>query len=325
MKPKACIIIEHIEGNIRECAFELASLARMDHLIDRYDWSAAIAGNDIENAAALFAEKTGIHVIALRNDSLERFSGEGYLRAYECAAREVVPEIVFASHTPLGCDIAPALAVKRGMSFVSSVQKIAFSNERIMATRERCNGKIREDIVLPVPTVCTIMPGALPACKHAETSGRVSVRNIDIGKLQSLPGTITHSLTSGAELTNAEVIVSAGRGVGTPQHMEHLRNLASLFPRSAIGGSRAACDMGLVDYGFQIGMTGRSVSPKLYFACGISGSAQHIAGMKNARAIVAINRDKNAPIFQIADVGVVDAIERFVPVFVDLVGDKKDL
>ncbi len=323
MKPKACIIIEHIEGNIRECAFELASLSQMNNLSDKYDWRAMIAGNNIENSAILFAEKTGINVIALYNESLEHFSGEGYLRAYEWAARELVPEIVFASHTPLGCDIAPALAVKRGMHFISSVQQIAFANERITVARERCNGKIREEMVLTHRTVCTIMPGALPACKDAETSGRVSVRNIDIEKIRSLPGTITHSLTSGAELTTAEVIVSAGRGVGKPEHMEYLRNLASLFPRSAISGSRAACDMGLIDYGFQIGMTGRSVSPKLYIACGISGSTQHVAGMKNARTIVAINRDENAPIFQIADVGVVDEIERFVPVFVDMVGDKE--
>lgn len=318
MKPTACIIIEHIDGNIRECAWELASLAYADFFRETYQWNAIIAGKDIEKAAELFAEKTGIDVIALQSDSLEHFSGEGYQHAYKAAIAELAPTLVCANHTPLGCDVAPALAIACNLKFISSVQHIACENGMPMAARERLNGKVKEEITITHPSVCTIMPGAFPVFKSATSSGKTSVRTIDIGIIKSLPGAASYSQKSNSELSEAEVIVSAGRGVGKTEHMNHLRALASLFPRSAIGGSRAACDMGLVDYGAQIGMTGRSVAPKLYIACGISGSAQHIAGMKNSRAIIAINRDGSAPIFQIADVGVVDEVEKFVPEFVEV-------
>lgn len=319
MKPKACIIIEHISGNVRECTFELASFPMMDFFRETHQWNAVIAGHEIKKLASLFAEKTGLEVIAIQNHALENFSGEGYLHAYISAITENNVSLVLTSHTPLGCDVAPALAISMGMQFLSSVQKIFFKNGNLIAMRERMNGKIIEEIPITEPAVCTIMPGAIPVSKSAVNPGRVSVYNINIDALKSLPGVISCSQKSASELTDAEVVVSAGRGVKKLEHMEHLHMLTSLFPRAAIGGSRAACDMGLVDYSFQIGMTGRSVSPKLYFACGISGSAQHIAGMKNSRTIVAINRDESAPIFQIADVGVVDEVEKFIPEFVKLV------
>ncbi len=318
MKPRACLIIEHIEGNLRECSFELATLAHTDFLRNSYDWLAIIAGCNVEQTATRFAEKTGIHVIVLHNGALAQFSGEGYCRAYASAITALAPAIVFASHTPLSCDAAPAIAVECNMEFISSVQNISFEHGTLIASRELFHGKIKEEIAINTPAVCTIMPGALPVFNRAESLGKVLVRTIDIGTISSVPGAVSRSPQSGIELSEAEVIVSAGRGVGKSEHMTHIRNLASLFARSAIGGSRAACDMGLVDYGFQIGMTGKSVAPKLYLACGISGSAQHIAGMKNSRTIVAINRDEGAPIFQIADVGVVDEIETFVPVFIDV-------
>ncbi|MCX7679662.1 MAG: electron transfer flavoprotein subunit alpha/FixB family protein [Spirochaetes bacterium] len=322
MKPKACLIIEQIAGNIRECAWELASLAQLEFFRETYDWIALIAGNNIERAATLFAEKTGIEVYALCDRLLENFSGEGFVRAYSTAVQQIKPYFIFASHTPLGCDVAPALAIVCNMDYFPSLQCLTRKNEILFAYRERLNGKINEEITITEPAICTIMPGVFPIFNTAKLSGKVSIVNIDTGKIKSIPAAPNYSPQSGAELSNAEVIVSAGRGVGNSENMEHLRNLASLFSRAAIGGSRAACDMGLVDYGLQIGVTGRIVSPKLYFACGISGSAQHIAGMKNARTIVAINRDESAPIFRIADIGVIDEVEKFIPVFIEFVQKK---
>nr|HPR04350.1 electron transfer flavoprotein subunit alpha/FixB family protein [Deltaproteobacteria bacterium] len=118
-------------------------------------------------------------------------------------------------------------------------------------------------------------------------------------------------------LRDAEVIVSAGRGIGKKENVEIVRELASLFPRSAVGASRSVCDLGWLEYGRQIGTTGQTVAPKLYIACGISGAIQHVAGMRGAHTIVAINTDPDAAIFRVAHYCIVEDITTFIPVLMD--------
>lgn len=320
MKLKACIIIEHNVGIIAECSFELASLAASSPIKEHFEWFALMAGSNIEQEASRFATSTGIDVVALSSPPLKYYSGEGYLRAISSIIDENQPALVCASHTSTGCDFAPAIAMHFKMEFISGVQNITARDGMPLFRRERMNGKIIEEITPQFPAVCTVMPGALFDFSSSRTAGKVILRTIDMEGIGTKASGFIVSQHGGATLSEAEVVVSAGRGVGTKENMKLINDLASQFARSAIGGSRAACDMGLVDYGFQIGMTGRKVSPRLYIACGISGSAQHIAGMKHSRAIIAINRDEHAPIFQVADVGVVDEIEKFLPKFLEMDG-----
>jgi electron transfer flavoprotein alpha subunit len=118
-------------------------------------------------------------------------------------------------------------------------------------------------------------------------------------------------------LKDAEVIVSGGRGLGKKENASLIRRLAALFPRSAVGASRSACDLGWFEHKHQIGTTGQTVSPKLYIACGISGAFQHVSGMRGAQTIVAINTDIHAPIFQVAHYGIVEDLETFIPLLIE--------
>jgi len=118
-------------------------------------------------------------------------------------------------------------------------------------------------------------------------------------------------------LSAADVVVSAGRGVGKAENLSNIRALAALFPKSAIGSTRAVCDLGWLDYTHQIGSTGNRVSPRLYIACGISGAIQHLAGMKDSRMVIAINTDRQASIFGIARYGIVEDVNTFIPLVID--------
>ena len=131
------------------------------------------------------------------------------------------------------------------------------------------------------------------------------------------------SPSEGSGLASAEVVVSGGRGIRESQNFKYIEMLAGLFPRSATGGSRPICDYKWITYGKQVGITGTTVSPKLYFACGISGAPQHIEGMKGAWFIVAINTDPDAPVFQIADVSIVEDLMEFIPLFVETFKKKR--
>lgn len=125
------------------------------------------------------------------------------------------------------------------------------------------------------------------------------------------------------DFSEAEVIVAAGKGIGAAENIELIKRLAGVFPKSAVGCSRAVCDLGWMEYRRQIGMTGRTVAPSLYIACGISGAMPHLAGMRNSRLIIAVNRDKNAAIFNIAHLGVVEDLLTFVPTVLELLENER--
>jgi electron transfer flavoprotein alpha subunit len=146
--------------------------------------------------------------------------------------------------------------------------------------------------------------------------------NITTNSSEATPGRIvfrgrSQAAAEDAPITEAEVIVSAGRGIRKKENLELIERLAGLFSRSAVGGSRSVCDLGWLEYSRQVGITGKTVAPKLYIACGISGASQHIAGMKDSQLIIAINSDPGAAIFSIADYGIVEDLTTFIPLVIE--------
>ncbi len=311
------ILIDHERGAISPHSLELvtaaASLRQTGPTV-----MAFIAGSDTTRAAESFARDSGIDVTAIESPELEHYSAEGYLKALTDIIHSYTPSLVLAAHNARGCDYAPALAVRLGMRCVTGVEDMRRSGGGLTFGRTAWHGKIREGVEMPsAPVVVTVMPGAYqPPDADGIPPGKVTVRETAISLVKTSHMREIPSGTGNAALSGAEVVVAAGRGVGSAERMQLVRELADIFPRSAVGGSRIACDMGLVDYGAQIGMTGKTVSPKLYIACGISGSAQHLAGMKGSRHIVAINHDPDAPIFRVANLGIVDELEAFIPAFI---------
>jgi electron transfer flavoprotein alpha subunit len=271
-----------------------------------------------ETAARETALRHGIDCVSITSPALSVYTAEGYTTAIAHYCRMNPCAFICAPHTSRGCDFAPALAVRLNAACVTQVHAFSVRDNAALFSRASAHGKVETDNSVSEGTaVVTVMKGAFHGRAHGGLENPpVSAHAVEVTLTHTLSSFPRRAATPDPGIDRAEVIVSAGRGVSTPERMELVRNLAKSFSRSAVAGSRIACDMGLVPYAAQVGMTGRTVAPKLYIACGISGSLQHVAGMKNSKTIVAINRDPDAPIFKIADAGIVEDLERFLPALI---------
>jgi electron transfer flavoprotein alpha subunit len=267
------------------------------------------------------AEKTGFEVIGANARTIASGSAEAYRHLLRSLALPHPPPFLFLPHTPMGWDLAPGLAVDLGASSLSAVHGIAAGPDLVFL-RRMLNGKLVQE-VRPIqgrPAVVTVVPGAEPPyVSNTKRQGKariceweeVTTRTELIGHLEPPPGSVL--------LRDAEVIVAAGRGVGDAEHLKCIYELAGLFRRSAVGASRPLCDAGMLPLSCQVGMTGQTVSPKVYIACGISGAVQHTMGMKTAGLVIAINTDPNAMFCREAHYSVVADLHAFIPVVIEKV------
>ncbi len=266
------------------------------------------------------AEKTGLEVIAIDTGSIDAYCAELYIKTLTAYLRDKSPFHIIIPHTSQGADCAPQLAHGLDACCITAVEGI----EEGRFARSMFGGRVKA-LHSPSRTsaVLTVMPGAWkPAEPDRRSIGTITVVFSAERSLSTRTSGIKESMHTNTALTVAEVIISAGRGIGKAQNMANLALLQTLFPRSALGASRAVCDLGWLDYTHQVGSTGNKVAPKLYFACGISGALQHLAGMKNSRVIVAVNTDPNASIFTVADYCIVEDVNAFIPLFVNLYDDR---
>lgn len=240
---------------------------------------------------------------------------------WKARLREVFGDLaapyIFLPHTSRGWDCAPALAVALGGCVLTAVEEVRIEEGRVIFTRSLCRGRLREDVVpLAFPAVVTCLPredgddarqtppeapgGETPAPGNTGGRGRIRPLGVKTGG-------------GGArDLDTAEVVVAVGRGIGREEDLPLVHRLASLFPKSAVACSRPVCDSGWLPFRRQVGITGRTVAPSLYVACGISGTQQHVSGMRNSRTVIAVNRDAQAPIFRHAHFGVVADLPTFI-------------
>lgn len=225
------------------------------------------------------------------------------------AFRDESPDMVVFLHSSYGWDLAPRVAVALDAALVTGV--IGVEEDGYMV--ESCNGKLRRRVTPKSgPVVLTIQPGAFDP---AVTSGVVEKASIDAACDTLIECLGFRAPESEVDLSRAEVIVSAGRGVGSQEHIELVRELARAFG-GEVGASRPVVDAGWLERSRQVGMSGQNVSPELYVACGISGSIQHLAGMKGSGFVLAINTDRDAPIGSVADVLVVTDLREFLPLLI---------
>jgi len=217
------------------------------------------------------------------------------------------PELVVFCHSSYGWDLAPRVAGALGAPQVSEV--IAATSEGYLVPA--CNAKLRRTVVADAPlTVLTLQAGAF-SLASPEGTPQVEPMNVSATDGIEFLG-YEQAEKGGVDLAKAEVIVSAGRGIGKPENLAMIESLAKAL-KGEYGASRPVVDAGWADHGRQVGSTGQTVAPKLYVACGISGAIQHLAGMKKSEFVVAINTDKDAPIGEVADVLVVADVKQFVP------------
>ncbi|MBW1893911.1 MAG: electron transfer flavoprotein subunit alpha/FixB family protein [Deltaproteobacteria bacterium] len=283
-----------------------------------------MAGQDIQLQAKAAAEATGIDVIALEDHRLLLPNPELLSKGLYNIINEVDPLYICLTHTPRGCQTAAFLSHALQASCITNIESLKYKNNTPLFRRSIFNGKFVMDIKgHGGRTILTVVPGAFDNANEDRTPlkpGKVTVKNLPYESDESIgfiPLQLTSMDDSDNSLEEADVIVSVGMGVGKAENVDLARDVASLLKNAAVGASRIACDMGWLSHSKQIGETGKKVAPKLYMACGISGSAQHIAGIKNSQMIIAINKDPRAVIFSIADYGIVEDLTTFLPILID--------
>jgi electron transfer flavoprotein alpha subunit len=267
-------------------------------------------------SAELFSHGAA-RVYILENDAFGHYSTQDHARALAELARKTTPEAVFFSGTALGRDLAPRLAARLGVGVASDCTGVAVRDGRLEFTRPVLAGKALMTIELTSsPRLATLRPNVFPLAQPAAGAAGEVVRE-SVGAASDRTRAEVTEVVGGQggeiDVAEADVIVSGGRGMKGPEHFELLRELCRLLPKSAVGASRSAVDSGWIGHEHQVGQTGKTVSPNLYMAFGISGAIQHLAGMSSSKVIVAVNKDPEAPIFKVADFGVVGDLFEVIP------------
>ncbi|HYS77833.1 MAG TPA: electron transfer flavoprotein subunit alpha/FixB family protein [Candidatus Dormibacteraeota bacterium] len=328
MACKILTLVEHEGGAIRDTTFELLGLAH--RLAGEAGWGASgikalVIGQDVQGAAKSVAARGAAEVICAQGEAVRDYTGDGHAHVLESVVAAESPEIVLIGHTPNGWDCAPVAAAGLGVPIATECSNIAFENGRPLFTRKVFNGKFIQVVDLgdARPKLATVQKGAAPAFEGGTTgSVRVVPAGVAAGDLRAAYAGVKQGRAGAVDLTQASVIVSGGRGVGAAEKFGVVRDLAAALG-GQVGASRPVTDMGWLPHEHQVGSSGVTVNPKLYIACGISGAIQHIVGMKGSGYIVAINKDPDAPIFGVADVGVVGDLFEIVPALTRAVKEAK--
>jgi electron transfer flavoprotein alpha subunit len=254
----------------------------------------------------------------VNHKDLKSYSTDAYQQALLQVFDVESPEGVILGHTAIGKDVAPRLAMKINAGLISDTVAVEVDSGEAIFTRPIYSGKAFEKKKVNEGVVfATIRPNNIATLDpDPSRTGDISPLTVDIKDLRTTICDVVRKATGAVDLSEANVIVAGGRGVKSKEGFDPLRELADLLG-GAVGASRGACDADYCDYGLQIGQTGKVVTPDLYFAIGISGAIQHLAGMSNSKVIVAINKDPEAPIFEVADYGIVGDLFEIVPILTE--------
>jgi electron transfer flavoprotein alpha subunit len=316
---KIVVIAEYFENHVSPVTYELIAFSRLLQNSSSMPVVVIVLGRDVRQIAERISAATGFSVKGIEGEHLEPYNGEIYKTVLRSVLSEINPKYVCIAHTSRGYDFAPGVAVQMKASCITGVEGLHDQDGVLTFVRSIFKEKLKVEVMPSAPrVVLTILPGMFKAAEEkAGLGGSFDIIKTVFSSDRVRSMGLVVSAEEFSDLSEAEVIVSAGKGIGNHENLELIQKLAALFQKSAIGGSRAVCDIGWLGYKHQIGMTGKTVAPKLYIACGISGSAQHTYGMRQSQCIVAINTDPQAPIFRIADYGVVEDLTTFIPVILE--------
>jgi electron transfer flavoprotein alpha subunit len=313
------IVAEHADGQIRPVTYELVAFAKkLQRATGSTPIRVILLADDPKGLAQELANNTGLDVTALQLTGMPYYNGEVYTHALTKHLASLHPSFICIAQTSQGSDYAPALAVKLDAACICGVGEITEHKGHICFARALYSGKIIARLKpMSETAILTVQPGIFKAdANTGSASGSVTIFETPAKNRQSRSLGIKQADTDTAGIGDARVIVAAGNGIGEKENLELIHQLAALFAKSAVAGSRIVCDMGWLGYQRQVGVTGTTVSPPLYIACGISGAVQHVMGMQGSEFIVAINKDPSAAIFQMADICIVEDLTAFIPAFI---------
>jgi len=321
------VFIEHRDGVVSKTSFEAIAAAQNLGAKLQQQVSAVVLGSDPEAMAQQVAAYDLLRVVAASNPKLANYTPDGYTDAMEKVVRQLDPQLVVMSHTYLVRDFGPKLAARFGKSLISDCIRAEAVDTSITFTRRIFLGKLDADVVSDgaAPVFATFQAGAYRPDHAAKGSGAtVEKQDIEVGEIRMSPEAPFQEVKQAVDLSKAEIIVAIGRGIKSKENIALAEKLAEVLGGD-IAASRPICDAEWLPIDRQIGSSGQTVAPKLYIALGISGAIQHLVGMKNSGTIVAINKDPEAPIFDLADYGVVGDLFEAVPVLTEEIKKIKGL
>jgi electron transfer flavoprotein alpha subunit len=314
------VVAEHLHGQFRRGAYEL--LGRGRELADKrgVELSAVLLGDQVEGLAADLIAHGADKVYLAQDPVLAHYRTGPYTDILAGMINQRKPEIVLVSATPQGRDLAPRVAARISAGLTADCTGLDIDDEEglLVQTRPAFGGNLMATIVCRQarPQMATVRPGVMKAlAADPSRAGEVVTIPVHLDErsvLAKIVEIVQQESDAQVNLQDAQIIVSGGRGLAKPENFALIRDLADALG-GAVGASRAAVDADWIPAYHQVGQTGRTVQPKLYIACGISGAVQHLAGMGSSDVIVAINKDSSAPIFNIATYGIVGDLFEIVP------------
>jgi electron transfer flavoprotein alpha subunit len=315
------VVAEHRDGTLNRASWE--TIAAAQQTPGGLPVKVVVLGQSVGAVAAELAQARVAEVITVEGASLGTYTPDAFVQALQAMIAQTSPQYVFLPHTYQTRDFAPALAARLDRAIVTDVIAVKSVNGTTAFARPMFQGKMVADVAPqgPVPHIVTFQIGAFRADAVEKGSAPVSAAHasIDLAALRQTPEAPFQEAKQAVDLSQAERIVAVGRGIKSQENVAVAEQLAKAFG-AELAASRPICDNGWLPMERQIGSSGQTVAPKLYVAIGISGAIQHLVGMKGSRTIVAINKDAEAPIFEIADYGITGDLFELAPALIAELG-----
>lgn len=322
------VIVEQREGKLNRVSWETTTAGQAIAAATGWSLEAAVIGASVSALAAEVAVKKVAKVYAVESPKLEPYTPDAFAAALKQFLATKQPKLVLMPHTYQVRDFVPTLATAMGRTVISDCIGFKHESGKLIFTRQMFQGKLAADVSFTrdAPWFATFQNGAFRGDKVEEGATAAPIEAVSVtiadGVVRTQPQEVFKEVKQAVDLTQAEIIVSVGRGIKEQKNIEMAKQLAD-----ALGGelaaSRPICDSGWLPMDRQVGSSGQTVAPKLYLALGISGAIQHIVGMKGSKAIIAVNKDSEAPIFEVADYAVVGNLFDIVPPLIEEVKKAK--
>ncbi len=310
------VLVEHRQGKIRDITYEMLGLGEKIATQQGASLTAVLLGKGVNDFAEELTTRAS-KVLVVEDENLEHFNSVLYQKALCSLLSKYQPFLTLIGHTAFGMDLAPSLSVETGLPLVTDCINLSFESGRVKATRSIYGGKVNAKIILKDSQgyMATLRPGVFPPKTPGEKRGGIMMEPSLLKGMSDLKRFIEYieAPITGEDITQAEIIVAVGQGIGGPEHLPMIEEVAKNLG-GVIACSRPVVDRNWLPKERQVGISGKTVKPKVYLAVGISGAFQHVTAMQGSETIIAINKDPRAPIFGVADYGIVDDFQNVIPV-----------
>ena len=309
------VLVEHRQGKIRDITWEMIGVGQGLSAGTGTAVAAVLLGKGVKTFAEELASRTS-KVLVVEDDQLEHFNSALYQPVLSSLISTYQPRLTLIGHTASGMDLAPSLSVEMGLPLATDCTGLSFQGGRLRATRSIYGGKVNANVTLKESQgyVATLRPGVFAPAKLAEKKASIVVEASPLAGPTDAKRFVEYieATLTGEDITQADILVAVGQGIGGPENIPMAEGVAKNL------GALLACSRPVVDRNWlpkerQVGISGKTVKPKVYIAIGISGAFQHVTAMQGSETIIAINKDPHAPIFSVADYGIVDDFKNILP------------